>query len=154
MTDLDQLRARRRELQEHEDAVSYVRRVAQGRADLARAELARRRSTASPPDPDELRDILADRLLGADGRPPRPVEDFSGHPLAAELDQLCADHGFGRMAELDAGELTALTEALDAFETKVSAQRQEVFTELDALTDELVEHYRDERVGDQGRAEA
>ena len=30
------------ELQELDDAVSYVRRVAQGRADLARAELARR----------------------------------------------------------------------------------------------------------------
>ncbi len=146
MTDLDLLRARRRELQEHDDAVSYVRRVAQGRADLARSELARRGSTAAAPDPDELREILADRLLGGNGRPPRPAEDFSDHQMAAELDRLCADHGFGRMAELDAGELAALTEALDAFETKVSAQRQQVFAELDALTDELVEHYREQQV--------
>ena len=149
MTDLDQLRARRRELQEHEDAVSYVRRVAQGRADLARAELARRGSTPAPAGPagqDELRDILADRLLGANGRPPRPAEDFSGHPLAAQLDTLCAEHGFGRMAELDERELTALTEAIDAFEADVSAQRQQVFAELDALTDELVEQYREQQV--------
>ncbi len=149
MTDIDQLRARRKELQEHDDAVSYVRRVAQGRADLARAELARRDSTAAPAGPAgqaELRDILADRLLGANGRPPRPAEDFSGHPLAAELDTLCAEHGFGRMAELDEMELTALTEALDVFEAEVSAQRQQVFAELDALTDELVEHYREQQI--------
>jgi hypothetical protein len=149
VTDIDQLRARRKELQEHEDAVSYVRRVAQGRADLARAELARRGSTAAPAGPagqDELRDILADRLLGANGRPPRPAEDFSGHPLAAELDTLCAEHGFGRMAELDESELTSLTDALDAFEADVSAQRQQVFAELDALTDELVEQYREQQV--------
>ena len=93
-----------------------------------------------------LREILADRLLGGNGRPPRPAEDFSDHQMAAELDRLCADHGFGRMAELDAGELAALTEALDAFEMKVSAQRQQVFAELDALTDELVEHYREQQV--------
>ena len=41
---LDEIRERRRVLQELDDAVSYVRRVAQGRADLARAELARRRA--------------------------------------------------------------------------------------------------------------
>jgi hypothetical protein len=146
VTDIDQLRARRKELQEHDDAVSYVRRVAQGRADLARAELARRGSTAAPAGQAELRDILADRLLGANGRPPRPAEDFSGHPLAAELDTLCAEHGFGRMAELDETELTALTVALDAFEAEVSAQRQQVFAELDALTDELVEHYREQQI--------
>jgi hypothetical protein len=134
VTDIDQLRARRKELQEHDDAVSYVRRVAQGRADLARAELARRDSTAAlagPAGQAELRDILADRLLGANGRPPRPAEDFSGHPLAAELDEM---------------ELTALTEALDVFEAEVSAQRQQLFAELDALTDELVGHYREQQI--------
>ena len=146
MTDLDQLRARRRELQQHDDAVSYVRRVAQGRADLARAELSRRGSTAPTPDADHLRDILADRLLGANGRPPRPAEDFSGDPLAGDLDRVCAEHGFGRMAELDSEELAALTAALDAFEMEVSAQRQQVFAELDALTDELVEHYRGQQI--------
>ena len=45
--DLDGLRARRRELQSLDDAVSYVRRVAQARGDLARAELARRAQPAT-----------------------------------------------------------------------------------------------------------
>jgi hypothetical protein len=146
MLGLDELRARRRELQELDDAVSYVRRVAQGRADLARAELARRHS----PDPtptgltDDLRHVLGDRLLAESGRPPRPAEDFSDHPRAAELDRLCAERGFGRLAELDDDGLTDLATTLDDFEANVSAERREVFAELDELTDELVQRYRGE----------
>jgi hypothetical protein len=151
--DLTRLRARRRELQELDDAVSYVRRVAQARADLARAELARR--SAAEPDTelaDDLRGVLADRLLAGSDRPPRPAEDFSEHPRAVELDQLCAEHGFGRLPELDPDELATLTGVLDDFERQVSAERHELFAELDALTDELVRRYRDEGVpnGDDG----
>ena len=39
---VEDLRRRRHALQEADDAISYVRRVAQGRADLARAELDQR----------------------------------------------------------------------------------------------------------------
>jgi hypothetical protein len=144
---LADLRARRRELQELDDAVSYVRRVAQGRADLARAELARR---SGDPDGRELTDdlagVLGDRLLSGSDRPPRPAEDFSEHPRAAELDGLCAERGFGRLDELDPDELAALAGALDDFERRVSTERHELFAELDALTEELVRRYRDEGV--------
>jgi hypothetical protein len=146
---LAELRARRRELQQLDDAVSYVRRVAQGRADLARAELARR--SAGEPETeltDDLRGVLADRLLSGSDRPPRPADDFSEHPRAVELDQLCAEHGFGRMSELDTGEIAALADALDDFERRVSAERHDLFTELDELTDELVRRYQDEGVPD------
>ena len=139
---LDVLKARRRELQELDDAVSYVRRVAQGRADLARAELARRGS-ASGPELD-LRHVLGDHLLGSSDRPPRPVEDQSEHPRAVELDQLCAEHGFGRLAELDDVALGELAAALDAFEARVSDERRQVYAELDDLTDELVRRYADQ----------
>ena len=64
--------------------------------------------------------------------------------MSAELDQLCADHGFGRLDELDDAELRRLAEALDAFERRVSGERQEVFAELDDLTDELVVRYREQ----------
>jgi hypothetical protein len=153
--DVADLRARRRRLQELDDAVSYVRRVAQGRADLARAELARRRdgqdaSSAAADLEQELRGVLADRLRGDGDRPPRPVEDFSDHPRAEELDRLCADRGFGRLAELDTTELTSLVGALDDFEAEVSAERQRVFGELDALTEELVSVYRAAQIADGG----
>jgi molybdopterin converting factor small subunit len=145
---LDELRARRDELQSLDDAVSYVRRVAQGRADLARVA---RRPTAGATGADPsagtdigagLREVLAERLLGGGDRPPRPADDFSGHPLSAELDELCAAKGFGRLDELSGDELADLVAALDGFEASVSARRQEVFRELDAVTDEIVERYR------------
>lgn len=140
---VDGLRRRRQELQDREDAVSYVRRVAQGRADVARAELAHRRGeTAEGDRHDELRDVLSDRLLGGPSRPPRPIEDHSDHPRAVELDELCARHGFGRLPELDIDELTQLVAALDGFEHAVSAERQEVFRELDKVTDQFVAAYR------------
>lgn len=137
--ELTDLRSRRRELQQLEDAVSYVRRLAQGRADLVRVEASRRAAGRSvDATPDGLRAVLADRLLGAPRRPPRPTDDHSGHSLAIELDELCGAHGFGRLRELDAAALGALAAALDAFEGLVSARRKEIFVELDALTDELV----------------
>ena len=144
---LDDLQARRRALQELDDAVSYVRRVAQGRADLARAELARRGVSDAGQLSDDLAHVLGDRLLGDSGRPPRPADDFSEHPRSAELDQLCADHGFGRLDELDEAELIELAAALDAFEGRVSGERRQVFAELDDLTDELVRRYREQNAG-------
>jgi hypothetical protein len=147
--DLSELRARRRELQQLDDAVSYVRRVAQGRADLARAELARR--SGGEPDKelaDDLRGVLADRLLSGSDRPPRPADDFSEHPRAVELDRLCAEHGFGRLSELDPGEIAALADVLDDFERRVSAERHDLFTQLDELTDELVRRYQDQGIPD------
>jgi hypothetical protein len=146
---IDELRRRRAELQALDDAVSYVRRVAQGRADLARDAVARSSDDGDPTPVyarrdlhGELRDVLADRLLGSDARPPRPAEDFSAHPLAVELDDLCAANGFSRLDRLTTGELERLVGALDQFERRISAQRRDVFAELDALTEELVARYR------------
>jgi hypothetical protein len=90
-----------------------------------------------------LRDVLADRLLAAGDRPPRPAEDFSDHPLNAELDALCAARGFSRLDQLNRAKLADLVAAIDEFEQRVSAQRRAVFAELDELTDELVNRYRD-----------
>lgn len=146
---LSALRARRDELQAIDDAVSYVRRVAQGRADLARDAMHRYSDDGDPtpvyirPDlASGLRDVLSDRLLAGGDRPPRPAEDFSDHPLSAELDMLCAEHGFSRLDVLDFDQLETLVARLDAFEQDVSAQRRDVFAELDAVTDEIAEHYR------------
>jgi hypothetical protein len=145
---LDELRRRRRELQERDDAVSYVRRVAQGRADLARAELTRREAGdagAAADLTDELRRVLGDRLLGASDRPPRPAEDFSDDPRAEDLDRLCAERGFGRMAELEDAAVAELAVALEAFEGEVSDERRRLFAELDDLSDELVRRYSEQQ---------
>jgi hypothetical protein len=152
---VDELRRRRAELQTMDDAVSYVRRVAHGRADLARDAIGRSSDDGDPTPVyarrdlhGELRDVLSDRLLGDQARPPRPAEDFSEHPLAVELDELCAANGFSRLDRLTTSELETLVAALDAFEQRVSAQRKAVYDELDVLTDELVVRYRAEQAGE------
>jgi hypothetical protein len=146
---IDELRRRRTELQSIDDAVSYVRRVAHGRADLARDAITRA-SDDKDPTPvyarrdlhGELREVLADRLLGGEARPPRPAEDYSEHPLSVELDELCAANGFSRLDRLSIAELERLVAALDSFEQRVSAERKAVYDELDALTEVLVARYR------------
>jgi hypothetical protein len=157
---LDELRRRRDELQQLDDAVSYVRRVAQGRSDLARDALANYSDDGDPtpvydrPDLQSgLREVLAERLLAGGGRPPRPAEDHSDHPLSEQLDALCAKNGFSRLDVLDADQLDVLIAALDGFERGVSAQRREVFAELDAVTDEITERFRQANAGPVGAAE-
>ena len=88
-----------------------------------------------------------DRLLGGGDRPPRPAEDFSDHPRAVELDELCARLGFARLDELTDDELAALADGLDEVERAASAERHHVHAELDSLTDTLVEGYRDRYEG-------
>lgn len=140
---LDELRTLRQRLQLEDDAVSYARRVAQARLDLVRAEARRRVDGVTPAVDDELRTVLSSHLTGGPARPPRPTEDLSDHPLAVELDEICATNGLGRLKSLGDADLAALTEAIAAFETKVSSDRRDRFERLDALSAELVRRYRD-----------
>ena len=138
---LDELRALRSELQQQDDVVSYARRVAQARLDLVKSEIERRVSGVDVSD--VVTTVLSRQLTGGPARPPRPAEDLSDNRLSAELDQICSAHGFGRLDELDDDGLTALSEAIGAFERRVSADRKARFDELDALSAELVRRYRD-----------
>lgn len=147
---LAELRRRRADLLDREDRLSYVRRVAQARADLVRDALLH--DTGGDPTPvygrgdltGGLRDVLGDRLLGGDGRPPRDTADYSDDPRAEELDRLCAEHGFNRMDMLGRDALERLLDELDAFERSVSSDRRTVFGELDAVTELVVDAYRQE----------
>jgi len=140
---LGELRSLRQQLQLEDDAVSYARRVAQARLDLVKAEAKHRSEQSDVVVDEELRTVLASHLTGGPARPPRPTEDLSGHPLAIELDELCATKGLGRVKSLDDAELVALTEAIAAFEARVSSDRRTRFDQLDALSAELVRRYRD-----------
>jgi hypothetical protein len=138
---LPELRSLRQQLQREDDAVSYARRVAQARLDLVKAETLRR--TADSEASDDLRTVLSQHLTGGPARPPRPTEDLSDHPLAVELDELCADGGLGHIRELDDAQLAELAAAIGEFERRVSSDRRERFDRLDALSAELVRRYRD-----------
>ncbi len=140
---LEDLRNLRQQLQLEDDAVSYARRVAQARLDLVKAEAGHRSEHSDTVVDEELRTVLSSHLTGGPARPPRPTEDLSDHPLAVELDELCASKGLGRLKALDDTELVALTEAIAEFESRVSSDRRARFDQLDALSAELVRRYRD-----------
>jgi hypothetical protein len=140
---LGELRQLRADLQHEDDVVSYVRRLAQARLDLVRAEQLRRSEHDDLALADDLPVILSSHLTGGSPRPPRPAEDFSDHPLATELDELCGGAGMADLGELSDDELTAFFDALHDFESARSVQRRELFTRIDALSAELVRRYRD-----------
>jgi hypothetical protein len=140
---LDELRARRAELQRDDDAVSYVRRLTQARLDLVRAEQRRRVERDGGQLAGELPSILGTHLTGGPPRPPRPADDFSDHPLAVRLDELCARHGATDVAELNDDELATFAEHLAEFERARSDERRELFGRIDELSAELVRRYRD-----------
>lgn len=141
---LAELREMRNRLQSEDDEVSYVRRVAQARVDLVRAEQHRReRGEVSDDLPSELRVVLSSHLTGGVPRPPRPVEHLAENALSDELDAVCAAHGFSRLEDLDADELTNLDHQLTAFERRVSDNRRDRYDRLDALSAELVRRYRE-----------
>lgn len=140
---LDELRTLRQQLQLEDDAVSYARRVAQARLDLVKAEARHRSDLSDAVVDEELRTVLSSHLTGGPARPPRPTEDLSDHPLAVELDELCASNGLGHLKQLDDAELVVLTDVIADFEARVSSDRRERFDRLDALSAELVRRYRD-----------
>lgn len=138
---LDELRALRTTLQRQDDVVSYARRVAQARLDLVKSEMERRVDDATVTE--EVTGVLSQHLTGGAPRPPRPAEDLSDNELSSELDALCSEHGFGRLADLDENDLRKLGEVIGEFEQRVSQDRRERFERLDALSAELVRRYRD-----------
>lgn len=141
---LEELRTVRNQLQSEDDVVSYVRRVAQARLDLVRAEAHRReRGEVSDDLPSELRVVLSQQLTGGPPRPPRPTINLDGDPLSDELDQVCAEHGFSRLENLLPSELVDLEAHLTTFERRVSDNRRARYDHLDALSAELVRRYRD-----------
>lgn len=141
---LEQVRARRAELQAEEDAVSFVRRLAQGRLDIAREEI-RRRASGEPRQGDITGGITrvfsSERGTGS-SRPPRDTAVEANHPLLADLERLCEATGFGGLGDMDDADLESCCERLGEFESRVSSRRKELFAQIDALSGELVRRYK------------
>ncbi len=139
---LVELRALRGKLQNDDDAVSYVRRLAQARLDLVQAEKRRRIDGGSESLSDELPSILSAHLTGGAPRPPRPAEDFSSHPLAEQFDALLDRAGDSDLSSFSSEDLIKYADALHEFEQARSQERRELFTRIDELSAELVRRYR------------
>lgn len=155
MTDLDptllplvELRSLRAALQLDDDAISYVRRLAQARLDLLEAEIGRRdrsqpAGVTAGVTTGELPVILGAHLTGGTARPPRPAVDASDHPLALALEDLWSEHGGTDLHTLTDDELVTLRTDLRVFEQQRSAERRTLFGRIDTLSAELVRRYRE-----------
>lgn len=141
--DLSDLRAEREALRKDEDAVSFVRRLAQGRVDLVAAVRNGRRGGEAVTAADIVKSGVGPAPSTGSVRPPRDTDVAGDHPLLAEFDALCDRMGFDDMSELDDDALDALEAELRAFEAAQSEIRRRLFDRIDALTAELVRRYRD-----------
>jgi hypothetical protein len=143
---LAEIRAERASLQREEDVVSFVRRLAQGRADLVGDEQRRRSgggATSDRPLEERLAEVFGQQHGGGSARPPRETEVPTDHELLVQLDELCTSHGFENMDNLDDRALSALADALGMFEKECSRLRHGMFEQIDALTAEVVRRVRE-----------
>jgi hypothetical protein len=141
----DEVRAMRRDAQQEEADLSYVRRMLQGRMDILRAERARRDGKGGDGTiVAHLAQVLADsvrtdRGLGRflDVEPSRVGE------TRRAVEQVVSDIGISDVGALDDDGLTAALARLEETERSVSAARQKVQHAMDALTAEIARRYKD-----------
>ena len=142
--DLAGLRAKRREAEQEEVDLSYVRRMLQGRIDIVRAELEAR---GGPEQPDIVERLV--RVLGAEKRTTRGMgRHMSLEPTrVAEtrraVEQIIADARLSDVTARTEDELGEGLAKLLGFEREVSDVRRRVQDVLGVLGDELSRRYRD-----------
>jgi len=153
----DELRARRADVQAEEEAVSYVRRLLQGRLDILRAELVRRTDEGDRNAADllgRLSSVLADDATGGRDqlaaratrlRVPEGIDGYTDR-LDEVLDVSALEELGGRTVET----LQAFIDRLTDHERELSQLRQQLFVRIDALRAELAGRYKDGRaaIGD------
>ncbi len=144
---LDEIRAMRSECQEAEVALSYLRRLAQGRLDIVHAYLAR--AGGDHPDIAGVVDDLPGILSAGPGRPEGPgrlpmllAPDMELSGLTAEVDAVLDGDQVSDLADRSSEELQALVAELAAIEKRVSAERRALHERIDTLQAELVARYK------------
>jgi len=153
---VDDVRRMRAECQEAEAALSYLRRLIQGRMDIVHAYIDRPAGTDAP-DLSTVVDNLAGILAGP-GRPGGPgrnpvlhspdTEEMAG--LTAELDAILGAEDVGGLHGLDDAGLAELAGRLRTLENRVSAERRGLHERIDALQAELVERHKSGRASVDG----
>ena len=144
----DEIRVARAALQMQEDVISFVRRMAQGRCDLARDEQRRRidGTPASGISVSDIANVFGQEHGGGSSRPPRETNISAEHPLVVELEKLCQEINFGDLRTLDDQSLENVVQQLSSFEISQSLERKALFGVIDALTTQLVKRYKDNGV--------
>ena len=145
---LAELRSLRAECQRVEDAVSYQRRLVQGRLDILQAEHDRRSSGQPPADLQTLVAGLPGALAAGVAGPRRGHTTYEheledADDVSARVDAIVGPAQLAELPELAAPDLARIAGRLRDLEREVSGRRRVVFDRLDALADELGRRYRD-----------
>jgi hypothetical protein len=141
-----ELRSRRGELQEVEVAISYQRRLCQGRLDILVADLQRRADGGSSDIQhliDHLTPILAEGpRLSRGALPPLLAPDFAEGDLCEELDAIIPAGTIGDLPDLTDAEVLAIGEQLRDLEKRYSTERRALHEQLSNFERELVRRYK------------
>jgi hypothetical protein len=147
---LDGLRTLRRDAQQEEADLSYLRRLLQGRIDILRAETGRRTAPDSPDgiaSPDVL-DRLPEILTDSPSRHRSSARHVTLGTPVSERNRLLAEQ---MLSEVELSDLTARTddELHDAMgrlvrhEQQVSRRRQTLQRTVDGCSREIARRYRE-----------
>lgn len=145
---LEDLRARRSDCHEAEVELSYLRRLVQGRLDIALAEMHRREVKGDPIDAaelvEQLPEILSDRVH-APGTGRLPLLMAPGEvdeELLARVDGIASADRLVKLAELADGDVRTIINDLEYYEHALSAQRRDLHGVIDQLQEEIVRRYK------------
>lgn len=146
---LEEVRQRRAEYSDAEDALSVLRRMVQGRLDIVQAELQRRDGGRDGGDMaelvEQLPEILSEggRSAPARGRVPKNMApDVNYRKLTAELDRIIDVDTSAGLLDMDDERLRGIATALEDLERNVSSRRRAVQERIDALQAEVVRRYK------------
>jgi len=144
---MEELRARRAELQEVEVTLSYQRRMAQGRLDIVAAERERRERGGPPPEPDgvvaHLTEVLAPNTRSQGiGRLSQLLAPEPAEAETPELDAIAGPDVLAGLATMSDAGLDHLIDELAQFEATCSSRRRALHERIDSLQGEVVRRYR------------
>ena len=143
---LAEVRDLRNEAEQEEADLSYLRRLLQGRVDIIRAELARRRGEFGESESiiDQLPSILADDRGPARGLGRHTVIEPSRVDEHRRLvERLVADSDLSALAGRTADQLEETLVRFGEHEKEISEQRRKVQTVMDACAAEITRRYRE-----------
>ena len=145
---LDDVRDRRDECRAELEYLSLLRRLVQGRAEILKAEVERRRD---PQDSgslvDRLAEILAPDESHASSRGAAVQVGVPDDELAIarrRVERLVADAGISDPGSLPDDSLATAVDLLFSEERSVSADRAQVIAVLEAVQDELKRRYKED----------
>ena len=154
-----ELRAMRAECQHAETAVSYLRRVVQGRLDIVHGLLDR----AGTDRGGDLSDVVENLSSIIGGGPPRPsgfgrlpaemspdMESVEIGDLTAGIDAIVDPGRIGELPGLGREELEAIADRLTELEATVSHERRSLHERIDTVQAEIVSRYKSGQVSADG----